>query len=138
VTMTRLQRALVARFGAGCWVTYSSGKRNAVRAAQLNASVDPVRVTHPFHPWQGRELDVLRRDFHYGEDRVFYRSQYGHVCSLPTAWTSLSARPVYESEGRAPFFLVDDLLELVELVRRGGESFEQPVTEPGKAQRGVK
>jgi hypothetical protein len=45
---------------------------------------------------------------------------------------------VYEPEGRAPFFLVDDLLELVELVRRGGEGFEKTVTEPGKAKRCVK
>ena len=107
-----------------------------MHATRLQTSVLPVRVTHPFHPWRGRELEVLRRDIHYGEDRIFCRSQYGHVCSLPTAWTSLSERPVYAPAERAPLFLACDLLELVELVRQWRE--QEALQGPEKAKRGVK
>ena len=114
----------------------SSGECNAVRTTKLSP-VDPqVRVTHPFHPWRGRELEVLRRDIHYGEDRVFYRSQYGHVCSLPTVWTSLIERPVYGSDRRAPLFLTSDLLELVELVEQWRE--QEVLQGREKAKGGVK
>jgi hypothetical protein len=79
---------------------------------------------------------VLRRDIHYGEDRVFYRSQHGHVCSLPTVWTSLIERPVYGPDRRAPLFLTSDLLELVELVQQWRE--QEVLQGREKAKGGVK
>ncbi len=104
--------------GPGCWRTSSSGKCNAGHATKDDFNAEPVRITHPFHPWLGRELDVLRRDIHYGEDRMFYRSRYGHVSSLPTAWTSCGDPPPRGDDGTIPLFLAGDLLELVQLVHQ--------------------
>jgi hypothetical protein len=48
-----------------------------------------VRVTHPFHPKFGQELDVIVRRYSWGEDRVFYRKPAGKLASLPSRWTSV-------------------------------------------------
>jgi hypothetical protein len=79
----------------------------------------PVRITHPFHPDSGREIEVVTRRPHWGEDRVFYRSAHGHVASLPARWTSLVPDdPVLTlTDGRARF-RTDDLIELIALVSR--------------------
>ena len=78
-----------------------------------------VRITHPFHPQCGEELEVLVRRQQWGEDRVFYRSPQGHRVSIPAAWTSLVPDDLFVvvAEGRARF-RVGDLLELVTLVSR--------------------
>lgn len=79
----------------------------------------PVRITHPFHPDYGQELDLVGRRPHWGEDRVFYRLADGSVSSLPARWTSLVPEDpvVVLTRGRAPF-RVDDLIELARLVSR--------------------
>ena len=78
-----------------------------------------VRVTHPFHPRFGQELDFVAHRHNWGEDRVFYRDQQGHLASLPARWTSVVAEDpfVVVAAGRSRF-RVADLLELVALVAR--------------------
>src|SRR3984885_11128407 len=46
-----------------------------------------VRVTHPFHPWLGREFVFVAVRQTWGEDRVFFFDRDGVQRSLPRAWT---------------------------------------------------
>ena len=85
-------------------------------AARPEEVTDPVRITHPFHPLSGQEIDFVDHRPHWGEDRVFYRDREGHLASLPARWTSLvTADPV--AAGRAEF-RVEDLMALVALIAR--------------------
>jgi hypothetical protein len=75
-----------------------------------------VRITHPFHPQCGHEIDFVEQRVQWGEDRVFYRDRAGHLASLPARWTSLMADDALTA-GR-PAFLVEDLLTLIALIAR--------------------
>jgi hypothetical protein len=80
---------------------------------------ESVRITHPFHPDSGKEIEFLGRRAQWGEDRVFYRSAEGHRASLPAGWTSLvPVDPVVVLSSGQTRFRVDDLIELVALVSR--------------------
>lgn len=74
-------------------------------------------MTHPFHPWVGREFAFVAVRQTWGEDRVFFFDDDGTQRSLPTGWTD-AAPPdpfVALSGGRSAFRPVD-LLDLVELI----------------------
>ena len=74
-------------------------------------------MTHPFHPWCGREFVfvVVRRT--WGEDRVFFLDGAGVQRSLPRAWTDAAdVDPVVTLGAGRSAFRVADLLELVELI----------------------
>ncbi len=62
-------------------------------------------------------LDFVERRHNWGEDRVFYRDQRGHLASLPARWTSAAEEDplVVVAAGRSRF-RVDDLVDLVALV----------------------
>lgn len=77
----------------------------------------PVRITHPFHPLFGREIDFVDRQQRWGEDRVLYRDPDGYLLSLPARWTSLAPEDpfVIVAAGRSAF-RVPDLIELATLV----------------------
>jgi len=78
---------------------------------------EPVRITHPFHPLLGQELDVVELRPHWGEERVFYRDRRGHLASLPARWTSAAPEDpsIATGAGRSAF-RVRDLLELAALL----------------------
>jgi hypothetical protein len=88
----------------------------AVRPSDVTG---PVRITHPFHPRVGQEIDFVMQRPNWGEERVFYREREGHLASLPARWTSVAPEdPVTAAgAGRAPF-RVEDLIELTRLVAR--------------------
>ena len=77
-----------------------------------------MRVTHPFHPKFGQELDVIVRRYSWGEDRVFYREPAGNLASLPSRWTSVLPEDLFVvvAAGRSRF-RVRDLIDLTALVR---------------------
>jgi hypothetical protein len=79
-----------------------------------------VRVTHPFHPWAGREFEFVKRRHNWRADRVYVRDAAGGLVSLPAEWTdAVPVDPfVVVSAGRSPFHVVG-LLELAELVEPG-------------------
>jgi hypothetical protein len=83
-------------------------------------------VTHPFHPWFGREYELVVRRQNWGEDRVCVRDEHGEVRSLPAAWTDVVAADpfVVMAAGRCPFRVADllELADLVERLRSGGHS----------------
>jgi hypothetical protein len=74
-------------------------------------------VTHPFHPWCGREFLLVDLRQTWGEDRVFFVDEDGQLFSLPLGWTD--AAPVVPfvemAAGRSPF-RAEDLVALAELV----------------------
>jgi len=74
-------------------------------------------VTHPFHPWRGRELVFVVARRAWGEDRVFFLDGGGVQRSLPRAWTDMAEVDPFAvmAAGRSPF-RVEDLLALVELI----------------------
>jgi hypothetical protein len=76
-----------------------------------------VRVTHPFHPLAGQELEFVERQHNWQRDRVYGLDEQGELVSLPAEWTdAVAADPfVVVSAGRSPFH-VEALLELSELV----------------------
>jgi hypothetical protein len=81
-------------------------------------------VTHPFHPWLGREFVFVAVRQTWGEDRVFFFDESGTQKSLPTGWTDVGEPDPFVAlaAGRSPFRVVD-LLALAELIdgqRRGG------------------
>jgi hypothetical protein len=77
----------------------------------------PVRITHPFHPRFGQELDFVQHRHQWGEDRVLYRDCDGHMASMPAQWTSVVAEDpfVVVSAGRSRF-RASDLVGLAALL----------------------
>jgi hypothetical protein len=76
-----------------------------------------VRVTHPFHPLFGRELEFVERRQCWRGDRVYYFDEDGRRCRIPTEWTDEAPVDpfVVAAEGRCPF-RTEDLVELAGLV----------------------
>jgi hypothetical protein len=80
-----------------------------------------VRVTHPFHPLFGRELEFVKRRRNWRADRVYVFDPNGLLLSLPVEWTDVVAEDPFMvvAAGRSPFHTAG-LLELAELVGRMG------------------
>jgi hypothetical protein len=76
-----------------------------------------VRVTHPFHPWCGRDFVLVGVRQSWAEDRVFFLDVDGVQHSLPVGWTDAVAVDVFVivAAGRSPFRVVD-LLALAQIV----------------------
>lgn len=74
-------------------------------------------MTHPFHPWVGREFVFVAVRRTWGEDRVFFLDEDGTQRSLPRGWTDAGDPDAFVAlaAGRSAL-RVGDLLELVELV----------------------
>jgi hypothetical protein len=77
----------------------------------------PVRITHPFHPLFGQEIDFVERRLRWGDERIFYRDRHGYLRSLLTHWTSIEAEDPFAAmaAGRSRFRVVD-LIDLAALV----------------------
>jgi hypothetical protein len=66
-------------------------------------------VTHPFHPWHGRQFLLVGVRQNWSEDRVFFLDDQGVQHSLPVGWTD-AVEPdafVVAAAGRCPFRVVD-------------------------------
>jgi hypothetical protein len=73
-------------------------------------------VTHPFHPWAGREFVFVAVRQNWGEDRVFFFDGDGVQRSLPRGWTDAGDVDAFVvvAAGRSAL-RVADLLDLVQL-----------------------
>lgn len=77
----------------------------------------PVRITHPFHPFFGREIDFVVRQNRWGEDRVLHRDPDGYLLWLPARWTSVEAEdPFVIVSGGRSHFRASDLIDLAALI----------------------
>ena len=74
-------------------------------------------ITHPFHPWRGRRLEVLEQRRQWGQWRVYYLTKTARRAFFPAGWTDLGPQDpfVEQARGRA-IARVEDLLELANLV----------------------
>jgi hypothetical protein len=86
-----------------------------------------ARITHPFHPQNGRELEIVGRRRYWGGDHLIFLEEDGRPRAIPVAWTSLCERDEFRrmAQGRAAIRFVDVLLlaEQLDSLRRrlGGE-----------------
>jgi hypothetical protein len=73
------------------------------------------RITHPFHPLTGQDLELITRRSIFGRDRIYYYDAERRLRCVPIAWTSLAPPDsfVEASAGRA-LFRPADLLGLVQ------------------------
>jgi hypothetical protein len=61
-------------------------------------------VTHPFHPWFGREFALLAVRQTWSQERVYFLDGQSRQFSLPVGWTDV-AEPdpfVVMAAGRCP------------------------------------
>jgi hypothetical protein len=88
-------------------------------APQCDGAGQIFRVAHPFHPWHGRQFELVAYKNAWGEDRVYFYNEHQQLTGLPASWTDvIAADPfVAVSAGRA-LFRAEDLLELVGLIGR--------------------
>jgi hypothetical protein len=85
-------------------------------------------VTHPFHPWYGRQFAFFQLRQNWGEWRVWIFDEAEQLRSLPAGWTD-AAPPdpvVVMAAGRAQFRLEDlrrlkALLDALETTLVGAE-----------------
>jgi Family of unknown function (DUF5372) len=84
---------------------------------EVLSALPRVRVTHPFHPLAGRELEFVKRRRNWRADRVYVRDDAGGLLSLPAEWTDVVPEDpfVVVACGRAPFHLAG-LVALSELL----------------------
>lgn len=76
-----------------------------------------VRVTHPFHPRFGEELEVLDFRGSFGREWLECRDGEGRLVCVRLSWTDACGEDPFRvvSAGRA-FVRPEDLLELSELL----------------------
>ncbi len=87
------------------------------------------RITHPFHPRHGEELEYFEYRRDWSGQRVYFHDESGCLTSMPAEWTNVVPPDAYEVIGAGQAqFRVDDLVVLVKLidqirtVRDGGGS----------------
>lgn len=73
-------------------------------------------ITHPFLPTSGREIEVIGRTSHWGEERVLYLNDSGRAQSISAAFTDICQEDEFRrvAAGRAAFRTCD----LLDLCRR--------------------
>ena len=85
-------------------------------------------MTHPFHPWHGREFVLLAVRQTWSQDRVFFLDEDGCQYSLPVGWTDVVEPDVFvtAAAGRC-WFRIGDLTALAGLIDglRGADSSEE-------------
>jgi hypothetical protein len=92
------------------------------RNADLSdVATDLVRITHPFHPYRGREfLCIGERNTRAGK-RLLLKFSQTSVRAIPAQWTDRACPDLEDAlgEGRS-FFRFADLMGLANLVERLG------------------
>jgi hypothetical protein len=87
-------------------------------APQSDVAVQIFQVTHPFHPWHGRQFELVAYKSAWGEDRVYFYDEEQQLIALPASWTDVIATdPFVSMAGGRALFRADDLLELARLLR---------------------
>ena len=85
------------------------------------------KITHPFHPLNGKELELVTYRQNWGEDRVYFYSEKNELVSVPARWTDVLAPDPFVSvaSGRA-LFRTDELKRLVAMLNE----LEPPLVDP--------
>ena len=78
-----------------------------------------MRITHPFHPYGGRQLPCVGERFNRYGKRLLLQVDENIVCSVPESWTDLvDPDPQIIAGSGQTVFLFSDLLELAHDVER--------------------
>ena len=78
-----------------------------------------MRVTHPFHPLNGRQLPCVGERYNRYGMTLLLETDEGSVCSVPPQWTDVVAPdPEIVLGGQRALFRLADLLQLAGLVDR--------------------
>jgi len=88
-----------------------------VRTAPLSTDQKQYfTITHPYHPWRGRRLELIELRNCWGQWRVFYPTEANLTAALPTSWTDVGPRDpfVEQAQGRA-IARFADLLEIARI-----------------------
>ena len=95
----------------------TKSKKHVLTTPDPTDEVWRCRVTHPFHPWKGRVLEVFEHRQDWNGDRVYFHDEGGCLRSVPAGWTDIAGADPLEvmGKGRARF-RIDDLIRLVELI----------------------
>jgi hypothetical protein len=85
-------------------------------APDANSQKQYFTITHPFHPWRGRRLELIDRRQRWGQWRVYYVAENDCQSYLPAAWTDAGDSDpfVEQARGRA-IARIEDLLKLAAL-----------------------
>ena len=96
------------------------GACNIARNAGLVAtSAQLVLITHPFHPFSGRQLVCVGERYNRSGKRLLLRIDDKSFCSVPPKWTDMSEPDPEVTMGQErALFTVADLMELACLVTR--------------------
>jgi hypothetical protein len=90
------------------------------------ASTSLLRITHPFHPFSGRQFACVGERLNCYGRRLLLEVDEKTICSVPPQWTDLVAEdPEIVMGGHRALFRVADLLELAPLVERLGQRYSQ-------------
>jgi hypothetical protein len=75
------------------------------------------RVTHPFHPWHGRQFEFVDCRRCWGQWRVFYYAEDRQLAYFPASWTDVAeADPFVVLSGGQAIARIEDLLRLAGLL----------------------
>jgi hypothetical protein len=78
-----------------------------------------VRITHPFHPFSGRQFACVGERYNRYGMSLLLQIDDESICSVPPQWTDVVAPdPEIVMGGQRALFRVVDLLELARLVDR--------------------
>ena len=74
-------------------------------------------ITHPFHPWRGREVERVDLRRYKGDDLLYFYDDGGFLVSVRREWTNLAETdPFKELALNKECFRTDDLIRLADLV----------------------
>src|SRR5437879_12048331 len=87
-------------------------------------SKQPARyftITHPFHPWRGRRLELIDCQRQWGQWRVYYLTKTGRRALFSALWTDAGPQDALFQQARGPArSRVGDVRAVVGLVFGGG------------------
>ena len=87
-----------------------------------------MRITHPFHPYAGRQFVCIGDRYNRSGKRLLLRIDDSTICSVPPQWTDAVAPDPEAAIGQERgLFRVVDLIELARLVEH--LSVESPFDE---------
>jgi hypothetical protein len=74
------------------------------------------RITHPFHPLFGRELELFAFKDHITERRACFLDEERRSHEIPLSWTDMALQEPPAFAAGKSWFRVMDLLELARLI----------------------
>jgi Family of unknown function (DUF5372) len=77
-----------------------------------------VRITHPFHPLNGKQFDLIEHRCIFGVSYLYFQDDCGRLREIPAVWTDFVKGDAWVelAAGRSPLH-AESLLELADWVQ---------------------